>query len=278
MLYICATPIGNLEDITFRAIETLKKSDIILCEDTRNSQKLLGYYGINNKKLVAFHEHNENEVSEKVISWLEENQLIVQISDAGTPGISDPGARLCNKVLALGYKVSPLPGACAFISLISVAGLIDTPFLFHGFLPNKSSQRQKQLQEWKNVNYAIGIYESPHRIVDCLQDVFDILGESTTIVMGRELTKQFETIRKDTIGNILSFVKNDPYQQKGEFVIIIMPQVDTNQKELITPEQIKTLELIAEELPAKKAVNLTNKIVGGDKDALYNFLLAKKNI
>lgn len=278
MLYICATPIGNLEDITFRAIEILKKSDIILCEDTRNSQKLLGHYGINNKKLVAFHEHNENEVSEKVISWLEENLLIVQISDAGTPGISDPGARLCNKALQLGHKISPLPGACAFISLISVAGLIDAPFLFHGFLANKSSQRQKQLQEWKNVNYAIGIYESPHRIVDCLQDIFDILGESTTIVMGRELTKQFETIKKDTINNILDFVKSDSYQQKGEFVIIIIPHIDTDQKELITPEQIKILELLAEELPAKKAVNLTNKIVGGDKDALYNFLLSKKNI
>lgn len=278
MLYICATPIGNLEDITFRAIETLKKSDIILCEDTRNSQKLLGHYGINNKKLVAFHEHNENEVSEKVISWLEENQLIVQISDAGTPGISDPGARLCNKILALGYKVSPLPGACAFISLISVAGLIDTPFLFHGFLPNKSSQRQKQLEKWRSVDYAVGIYESPHRIVDCLQDILDILGQATPIIIGRELTKQFETIKKDTIKNIFDFVNNDPYQQKGEFVIIIMPQVDTNQKELITPEQIKILELLAEELPAKKAVNLTNKIIGGDKDALYNLLLAKKNI
>lgn len=278
MLYICATPIGNLEDITFRAIEILKKSDIILCEDTRNSQKLLGHYGINNKKLVAFHEHNENEVSEKVISWLEENLLIVQISDAGTPGISDPGARLCNKALQLGHKISPLPGACAFISLISVAGLIDTPFLFRGFLANKSSQRQKQLQQWKNVNYAIGIYESPHRIVDCLQDISDILGESTTIVMGRELTKQFETIKKDTINKILDFVKSDSYQQKGEFVIIIMPHIDTDQKELITPEQIKILELLAEELPAKKAVNLTNKIIGGDKDALYNFLLSKKNI
>lgn len=278
MLYICATPIGNLEDITFRAIETLKKSDIILCEDTRNSQKLLGHYGINNKKLVAFHEHNENEVSEKVISWLEENQLIVQISDAGTPGISDPGARLCNKVLALGYKVSPLPGACAFISLISVAGLIDTPFLFHGFLPNKSSQRQKQLEKWRNIDYAVGIYESPHRIVDCLQDILDILGQATPIIIGRELTKQFETIKKDTIKNIFDFVNNDPYQQKGEFVIIITPQIDTDQKELITPEQIKILELLAEELPAKKAVNLTNKIIGGDKDALYNLLLAKKNI
>lgn len=278
MLYICATPIGNLEDITFRAIETLKKSDIILCEDTRNSQKLLGHYGINNKKLVAFHEHNENEVSEKVISWLEENQLIVQISDAGTPGISDPGARLCNKILALGYKVSPLPGACAFISLISVAGLIDTPFLFHGFLPNKSSQRQKQLEKWRSVDYAVGIYESPHRIVDCLQDILDILGQATPIIIGRELTKQFETIKKDTIKNIFDFVNNDPYQQKGEFVIIITPQIDTDQKELITPEQIKILELLAEELPAKKAVNLTNKIIGGDKDALYNLLLAKKNI
>jgi 16S rRNA (cytidine1402-2'-O)-methyltransferase len=277
MLYICATPIGNLDDISLRALEILAKADIILCEDTRNSQKLLNHHGINQKRLIALHDHNENEISQKVLEWLNQELLIVQISDAGTPGISDPGARLCNVLHANQITPHPLPGACAYISLLSVSGLVDTPSLFHGFLPNKSSQRQKQLNLWLGVEYAVAIYESPHRIVDSLSDIVQCLGETREIVMGRELTKHFETIKKLPAGELLDFVKSDSNQQRGEFVLIILPQLKIkNTEEQLTAEQISALNIIAGELPSKKAVNLTNKLFGGNKDLLYQYLLDLK--
>jgi 16S rRNA (cytidine1402-2'-O)-methyltransferase len=277
MLYICATPIGNLDDISLRALEILTKADIILCEDTRNSQKLLNHHGINQKRLIALHDHNENEISQKVLEWLNQELLIVQISDAGTPGISDPGARLCNVLHANQITPHPLPGACAYISLLSVSGLVDTPSLFHGFLPNKSSQRQKQLNLWLGVEYAVAIYESPHRIVDSLSDIVQCLGETREIVMGRELTKHFETIKKLPAGELLDFVKSDSNQQRGEFVLIILPKLKIkNTEEQLTTEQISALNIIAAELPSKKAVNLTNKLFGGNKDLLYQYLLDLK--
>ena len=277
MLYICATPIGNLDDISLRALEILAKADIILCEDTRNSQKLLNHHGINQKRLIALHDHNENEISQKVLEWLNQELLIVQISDAGTPGISDPGARLCNVLHANQITPHPLPGACAYISLLSVSGLVDTPSLFHGFLPNKSSQRQKQLNLWLGVEYAVAIYESPHRIVDSLSDIVQCLGETREIVMGRELTKHFETIKKLSAGELLEFVKSDSNQQRGEFVLIILPPLKIrNTEEQLTAEQISALNIIAAELPSKKAVNLTNKLFGGNKDLLYQYLLDLK--
>lgn len=277
MLYICATPIGNLDDISLRALEILAKADIILCEDTRNSQKLLNHHGINQKRLIALHDHNENEISQKVLEWLNQELLIVQISDAGTPGISDPGARLCNVLHANQITPHPLPGACAYISLLSVSGIVDTPSLFHGFLPNKSSQRQKQLNTWLSVEYAVAIYESPHRIVDSLSDIVQCLGSTREIVMGRELTKHFETIKKLSAGELLEFVKSDSNQQRGEFVLIILPPLKIkNTEEQLTAEQISALNIIAAELPSKKAVNLTNKLFGGNKDLLYQYLLDLK--
>lgn len=278
MLYICATPIGNLNDITLRALETLHKADIILCEDTRNSQRLLQHHDIHGKRLVALHDHNENEVGQKVIEWLEQKLCLVQISDAGTPGISDPGARLCNLVYQHGFTPIPLPGACAFTSLLSVAGLVDIHSLFVGFLSNKSSQRQKQIAKWISADFAVCIYESPHRITECLIDIVKILGNDRIIIMGRELTKQFETVKKLRASDLLEFVNSDNNQQRGEFVLIIMPESKKDHSEIeeLTIEQINTLCLIAAELPAKKAVNLTHKLVGGNKDIMYNYLLENK--
>lgn len=276
MLYICATPIGNLADITLRAIETLNKSDIILCEDTRTSRHLLNHHEIKYKQLIALHEHNENSISEKVVEWLQSGLTVTLISDAGTPGVSDPGSRLCNQVLAAGLKLSPMPGASAFVSLLSVAG-IDTPLLFKGFLPSQRGQRIKVLEKWQNIDYAVSIYESPHRIIDSVTDIVDTLGDERQIVMGRELTKQFETIKKSTAIEMLNFIKNDPNQQKGEFVLIIVPidKISDNQEEL-TEEQIATLKILLPELPPKKAVQLTNKISGGNKDLLYEYALRMK--
>lgn len=279
MLYICATPIGNLSDITYRAVEILQKADIILCEDTRNSQHLLSHYDIRGKKLVALHEHNENYIATQVVTWLSEDKIIVQISDAGTPGVSDPGARLCRYVLEAGYTPIPLPGACAYISLLSVAGITTTSqILFYGFLANKSGQRQKQLTGFINVNYAVAIYESPHRIIDSLNDMLLVFGDDLELVIGRELTKQFETIKRGKISEIIEFVNSEKNQQRGEFAIILLPKEINNDEEVaqLSSEQIATVVLLAKELPAKKAVNLTSQIVGGDRDLLYKYLLDNK--
>ncbi|MDD3266629.1 MAG: 16S rRNA (cytidine(1402)-2'-O)-methyltransferase [Burkholderiales bacterium] len=278
MLYICATPIGNTGDITLRALEVLKSADVILCEDTRNSSYLLNHHEISNKKLVALHEHNENEVSEKVMEWLKNDLIIVQISDAGTPGISDPGARLCNLAFQHGFMPHPLPGASAYTSLLSVSGLVETKSLFYGFLANKPTQRQKQLFEFKDSKFAVIIYESPHRIVDCINDIIMCLGGDIVLVVGRELTKRFETIVKMTANDYAEFLKSDNNQQRGEFVINILPKEAKPGGSELTSETIKILELCAEELPAKKAVNLTNKITSADKDAMYQYLLSKKNL
>lgn len=270
MLYICATPIGNLADISQRALEVLNSAEIILCEDSRVSQKLLQHYAINGKKLVAFHEHNENEISQKVIAWLNENKTIVQISDAGTPGISDPGARLCNLLLNHGYPISPIPGACAYIALLSVAGLVNIPHLFYGFLSAKTHARKTSLAQWVKVNYAIVVYESPHRINASLADIQEVLGADRMIVMGRELTKRFETIKKLPVNQLINFILNDPNQQRGEFSLIILP--DTQEPlddEQLTEQQLSALKLLAKELPPKKAVNLVNQLFGGNKDLLY---------
>ncbi|MCX8515334.1 MAG: rRNA ((1402)-2-O)-methyltransferase [Pseudomonadota bacterium] len=274
MLYICATPIGNLNDISLRAIAVLKTATIILCEDTRHSNIFLKAHNIENKKLIALHEHNENEVSLKVIEWLKLNHIIVQISDAGTPAISDPGARLCNKVLGAGFKVSPLPGPCAFTALLSVSG-VSSPTLFYGFLPHTSSQRKKVLQQWQDSSFAICCYEAPHRIIECITDIISILGDSRIIVMGREMTKQFETIKKLTAAQLLDFISNDANQQRGEFALIIEPSA-LRADDLISAQQTYALEQMLIELPPKKAVNLNHKLFGGNKDKLYQLALKYK--
>lgn len=273
MLYICATPIGNLKDISIRALEILSLSDIILCEDTRTSKQLLSAHGISYKQLIALHQHNENHIAEKVLSYLAQGMTITQISDAGTPGISDPGARLCKIVAAAGYKVSPIPGACAYISLLSVSGL-DKASLFYGFLPSNKNSRVKVLEEWIDSSYAVSIYESPHRILDSMADIVAVLGENREIIMGRELTKQFETIKHGTTIELLEFIRDDPNQQRGEFVLLIYPKaVFKVVEETLTSEQIKVLKLLLPELPPKKAVAITNKLTGANKDLLYNYAI-----
>lgn len=277
MLYICATPIGNLKDISLRALEILQLSDIILCEDTRTSKYLLNQHNIQTKQLIALHEHNEAMLTEKVISWLANGLTITQISDAGTPGISDPGARLCTKVRQAGLAISPLPGACAYISLLAVSGL-SIPHLFYGFLPSKTVGRCKILAQWNEVDYAICLYEAPHRIIDCLTDIITCFGQYRMVIMGRELTKQFETIVKLPAAELLNFILSDTNQQKGEFVLIIEPQPKSPaHNDTLTSQQINTLKILLAELPPKKAVALTHKIIGGDKDSLYNYAITHKH-
>lgn len=265
MLYVCSTPIGNLKDITLRALDILNEADIVLCEDTRVSKKLLSHYKIINKKLVIFNEHNEKQIIEKVLSWLHDDLIVVQITDAGTPNISDPGAKLCNAVLANGYPISPIPGVSAFTTLLSVSG-IELPHLFLGFLPRIKNKKEELLFSLKQSGFAIIIYESPHRIIDTLKSINNILGDKTTIVVGRELTKQFETIKKGTIKEIQEFILSDINQQKGEFVLIIIPPKQTS---IIKEEHLKTLKLLAKELPPKIACSICAKIYDISKDELY---------
>ena len=223
MLYVCATPIGNLSDISLRALEILKISDIILCEDTRTSKQLLQAHNIPYKKLLSLHKYNENAVSKEILNYLSEGLVITQISDAGTPNISDPGAILCAAVLDAGYKVIPIPGACAYISLLSISGIM-TPHAFYGFLPSNKTARYNQLLSWRKIyNHAICFYESPHRIIACIEDIIECLGSERMLLMGRELTKQFETIKKLPARELLDFIKNDKNQLKGEFSIILYP-------------------------------------------------------
>ena len=275
ILYVCATPIGNLTDISLRAIDILKASDVILCEDTRLSKRLFEYHRINYNKIISLHEHNENEVTKKVIGYLQNGLVVTQVSDAGTPSISDPGSRLCDQVLSCGFNVSPIPGACAYTSLLSVSG-VNSPSLFYGFLPSRSVSRCKVLKEWQNVSYAVCIYEAPHRILDCLKDIIVTLGSDCVLVMGRELTKQFETIKKTTASALLEFVQSDLNQQRGEFTLIVIPKQPADTEKLLSTEQIKVLELLICELPPKKAVSLTQKLVGGDKELLYGYAVRLK--
>lgn len=273
MLYICATPIGNLQDITYRAVEILSKADIILCEDTRNSSHLLKHYSINQAKLLSLHQHNENQITQKVLEYLADNKIVVQISDAGTPSISDPGSRLCNKVISAGYQISPLPGACAYITLLSVSG-IDSTHLFYGFLPHTSNKRINVLNNWQNVEYAVILYEAPHRILETLYDIKTVFGNEKLIILGRELTKQFETIKKLNVEQLIQFVQNDLYQQKGEFVIIICADKKINN---LTKKQQDAINEISKFLPPKKAAAFIEKYLDGDKNILYTYLLRQKN-
>lgn len=275
MLYVCATPIGNLKDLTYRAVEILNSADIILCEDTRKSIILFNHYAINYKKLISLHEYNELAMLDKVLDWLKQDLVIVQVSDAGTPSISDPGAKLCKHILQHGYLISPLPGACAYTTLLSVAGL-SIPSLFYGFLPATPAKRQKILNDWLNITYAICIYEAPHRIIECVQDIISIMGHETLIIAGRELTKKFETIYRSTAKEFLDSLISNPAQQRGEFVLFISPKTQpkaTNDN--LSALQIKTLQILLPELPPKKAVAITHKLVGGDKTLLYNYAISK---
>ncbi len=281
MLYICATPIGNLQDITLRAITTLQQADIILCEDTRVSKKLLQAHNITYKKLISLHAHNEEHISQEVLKWLADGLNIVQITDAGTPNISDPGAKLCQIVLNAGFPVTPIPGACAYISLLSISGL---PYhtLFYGFLPATSNKRIKAITAFIASQYAICTYEAPHRIIDTIQAIIDILGANTMITMGRELTKQFETIKQLSAQELLNFIISDKYQQKGEFVLIIHPNITNNNCNkqnhdiILSSENIKLINILAKKMPPKEAANIASEITNIHKDIYYQYLLTQK--
>ena len=271
-LYVVATPIGNLADMSFRAVEVLKKVDLIAAEDTRHVKMLLQHYGISNK-LISLHQHNEDKASVVLLEKLHEGLSIALVSDAGTPLLSDPGMPLVKMVKDAGLDVVPIPGACALIAALSVAGLPVTQFSFEGFLPRTSSARKAFFNERLMLPKTWIFYESCHRILATLQDMGEILPLDRQIVIARELTKLHETIVKTSLGEALVLVEHNDNMRKGEFVVIVDGAVADKKEQLITPEQERVLQVLLRECSIKTAVALAVEITGVRKKLLYQAAL-----
>ena len=260
-----ATPIGNLGDISFRAIEVLKQVDVVAAEDTRVSAKLLGHYGIR-AKLVSLHEHNEARIVAHLLQLISEGQSIALVSDAGTPGISDPGARLVAAARAAGCSVSCVPGASAVIAALSVSGLAADRFLFYGFASSRSTERRRQLATLVPCPYTLVFFEAPHRIEDSVRDMADVFGGERQIVIARELTKIFETVHTCPLKEAASWFGADDLRRKGEFVLVVE---GASPKQPAAEDGFETLEILLSELPLKQAVALASRISGAKRNALY---------
>ncbi|ABV85581.1 16S rRNA (cytidine(1402)-2'-O)-methyltransferase [Shewanella pealeana] len=266
-LYIVPTPIGNLGDISSRALEVLNQVALIACEDTRHSGKLLSHFGIETRK-TALHDHNERDRAQWIIQKLGNGEAVALISDAGTPLISDPGYHLVKQVREAGFNVIPLPGPCAAITALSASGLPSDRFSFEGFLPSKEKARLDKLTALKDDPRTLIFYESPHRIVHSLESIMAALGEEREIVMAREVTKTFETFLSGPVAEVLQTVKDDPNQQRGEIVLMCHGHRSDEEAEF-SPTVINTLKLLCEELPLKKAAAVAGQIYDIKKNALY---------
>ena len=272
VLYPVATPIGNLADISQRAIDTLRAVDIIAAEDTRHSQRLLAHLGIGTP-LLACHEHNEEKVAGRLVERMRQGESVALISDAGTPLLSDPGYRLVRLAHAHGVRVSPVPGACAAIAALSAAGLPTDRFCFEGFAPAKTAARQKAFAALKDEPRSLVFYVSCHRIVETLADMIDAFGAQRPACLARELSKTFETIRQGALAELLAFVEADENQRKGEIVLVLGGQTQSQSM----PGQDAALAILLQELPLKQAVNLAVKLYGGNRNELYKKALAMKD-
>jgi len=273
-LYVVATPIGNLGDITQRALETLKQVDAIAAEDTRHTVGLLRHFGIS-KPLVAVHEHNEQHAAEGLLKRLQAGESIALVTDAGTPAVSDPGAVVVHAVRSAGIKVVPIPGASAVITALSAAGIVESGFCFEGFLPASGSQRRKRLEILKSMPVTLVFYEAPHRIVECVQDLQTIFGGERLLTIARELTKTFETIHTASLTDAAHWLQADSNQQRGEFVLLIHP-APTEKTEGLDDNTQRILKRLLQELPLKQAVALAVDITGHKKNELYDAALVLK--
>lgn len=271
-LYIVATPIGNREDITLRALSVLRSVDLILAEDTRHSIQLLNALGIKNN-LDSLHTHNESDKSKYILTQLQEGKSIALISDAGTPLISDPGFPLVKMAREYQIPVVPIPGPCALITALSAAGVPCDSFLFLGFLPAKQQARKNKLQSVKAEPHTLIFYESTHRIMDCLEDINTIYGPECQLVLAKELTKTFERFISGTTLDIKAWLEDDANHTKGEFVLIIPPRPMLQDKH--SDEEI--LSVLLQELPLKQAVSIACKLTKTNKNELYEAALKLKN-
>lgn len=273
-LYVVATPIGNLQDMTLRAIEVLKKVDRIAAEDTRHAGPLLKHFSIN-KPSLSMHDFNERERLKIIIAYLQAGESIALISDAGTPLISDPGFHLVREAKALGIPVVTIPGPCALIAALSVSGMPTDRFTFEGFLPAKQEARRQRLTLLRHEARTIIFYEAPHRLLVSLQTMAEVFGPSRKVVVARELTKVYESVLAGELADIIALYESRPKEQRGEIVILIegVDEEARESKEVI-PETV--LDILLEELPVKQAALLASKITGERKNVLYELALAKK--
>lgn len=270
-LYIVATPIGNLRDITLRALDILKSADIVAAEDTRVTSGLLSAYGIQ-AKLYAYHEHNERSAGDALIRELQAGKSVALVSDAGTPGISDPGAHIAGAARAAGVAVVPIPGASAAAAVMSVAGNLTGRWLFYGFLAHKAGARRRELEDLRELVVPILFYESPHRIVECIADLDAVLGPERRLLIAREVTKLFESIHECALGEAADWLAADANRQRGEFVLLVSGAEAKADAGMAQAEAL--LASLLDELPASQAVRLAARISGQRKNALYD--LAQK--
>lgn len=273
-LYVVATPIGNLRDISLRALDVLASANTVAAEDTRNTAHLLTHYSIAAQRLLALHQHNERGAAEKVIALLTQGQSVALVTDAGTPAVSDPGALLVQAVREAGYRVIPVPGANAAVAALSAAGLPAPHFLFYGFLPNKSAARCRELQALIALPYTLVFYEAPHRILECVADLQNVFGGERQMVFAREITKLFESIHACRLGEALDWLHADANNQRGEFVLLVSGAAA--QPEGLDSETERTLTVLLQELPLKQAVQLAVQITGASKNELYQRALELK--
>ena len=272
-LYIVATPIGNVTDISLRALHVLGMVDAVACEDTRNTGNLLTRFGLH-RPMLAAHQHNEREVADKIVQRLLAGERIALVSDAGTPGVSDPGARIVDAVRAAGLRVLPLPGPSAAITAISASGLLNDQFYFVGFLPAKAKQRENILHSLRGVTATMVFYEAPHRILDCATALVEAFEPTRQVVFARELTKMFEEIHRCPLSEAESWIRADAHREKGEFVVLLEGATEAQDAEDVEAERI--LNILLAECSVKQAANLTAQITGRKKNALYERALQLK--
>lgn len=274
LLYIVATPIGNLGDMVPRAVEVLQCADLVAAEDTRHSQRLFSHFDIDTP-LMAYHDHSDDRRSAQILQRLEQGQTVALISDAGTPLISDPGYRLVREARERGIRVVPIPGACAFVAALSAAGLPSDRFSFEGFLPAKSGARERSLHELAADTRTLVFYEAPHRVADTLDAMAEVFGAGREAVIARELSKAFETFHLAPLGELAAWVRADSNQQRGEIVLLVRGAERRREAEL-TPEAERVMRLLMAELPPKRAAALSAEITGVKKKLLYNWALEQK--
>lgn len=277
VLYVVATPIGNLADISRRALEVLAEVAVIAAEDTRHTRRLLSYFGID-KPLISLHEHNEAQRLPALLARLEAGGAVALVSDAGTPLINDPGFRLVREARARGLPVSPIPGACSIIAALSVAGLPTDRFVFEGFLPSRASARRRHLEKLCREPRTLCFLESSHRIGAALQDLAAVFGPDRMASLARELTKRYETVRLDTLAGLADWVASQAERERGEFVLVVAGaciEAQPTQPARLSPETV--LELLLEELPVKQAARLAARLTGASRNTLYRLALGRRH-
>ena len=272
-LYVVATPIGNVTDITLRALHLLALADVVACEDTRKTGALLQRFGLS-QPTIAAHQHNEREVADKIVERLRAGQRVALVSNAGTPAVSDPGARIVDAVRAAGLNVVPLPGPSAAIAALSASGLVNDRFHFVGFLPAKAKGREAALASLVRETSTLVLYEAPHRIVDCVEALAAAFEPTRQVVFARELSKMFEEVHRCELKDALAWVKADQHRERGEFVVLVAGAVEATDAEDAEAERI--LQILLGECSVKQAANLAAQITGRKKNALYERALQIK--